>query len=76
MWGDGSYTIAEGTYSYDPSTKLIKLNGYSSYIHSVVLKAVTVGKACHLAKVSGSFDFVTDFGNTADSDFRNHSVWF
>ena len=76
MWGDGSYTIAEGTYSYDPSTKLITLKTYSSYLKSVVLRAVRSGNSCRLEKASGTFDFITDFGNTADSDFRNHSVWF
>ena len=75
LWSDDSYTIAEGTYTFDDTTGLITLKSGSRYLSSVVLKAMTSGTSTYLSVASGSFNFVEEYGSVVDGNFNGPILW-
>ena len=75
LWSDASVTIAEGTFTYDKTTKLITLNSGSKYLNSVVLRAVTSGSGPHLEVASGNFTFEATYYYVVDGYFDTPTLW-
>ena len=67
QWCDNSITIAEGTFSYDKTGKLVTLNTGSRYLSSVVLRAARDSVA-YLVLNSGSYNF--DDSESIDGRFN------